>query len=74
MRSSIPCIVDMGVPIELAFFEIRIITAKQDPRFGECYICFGYETKTGEVRILVIFQQGPMFSYINGKLSPRPFE
>jgi len=35
--------------------------------------CFGCETKTG-VRILVIFQDTPMFSHINGKLSPRPFE
>jgi len=33
-----------------------------------------YETKTREVRILVIFQHRFMFSHINGKLSPRPFE
>ena len=26
------------------------------------------------VRILVIFQHRTMFSHINGKLSPRPFE
>ena len=47
---------------------------KQNPRFGECSTCFGYETKTGVLRILVIFQHGPMFSHINGKLSPRPFQ
>jgi len=28
----------------------------------------------GVVRILVIFQDRPMFSHINGKLLPRPFE
>ena len=38
------------------------------------YTRFGYETKTGIVRILVIFQHRPMFSHINGKLSLRPFE
>jgi len=48
-------------------------TAKTISRFWGCYIC-GYDTKTGVVRILVIFQCGPMFSHINGKLSPRPFE
>jgi len=36
------------------------------------YTCLGNETKTGVVRILVIFQRRPMFSHINGKLSPRP--
>jgi len=41
-------------------------------RLGECNTCFGYETKTGVERILVIFQHRPMFSHINGKLSPRP--
>jgi len=35
---------------------------------------FGYKTKTGVVRILVIFQHRFMLSQINGKLSPRPFE
>jgi len=28
---------------------------KQIPRFGECYTCFGYKTKTGVLRILVVF-------------------
>jgi len=28
----------------------------------------------GAVRILIIFQERPMFSHINGKLSARPFE
>jgi len=38
--------------------------------FRECYTCFGYETKTGVVLILVIFQCKSLFSHINGKLSP----
>ena len=32
------------------------------------------EEKTWLVGILVIFHDGPMFSHINGKLSPRLFE
>jgi len=36
--------------------------------------CLRYEIKTGVVRILVMFQPRPMFSHINGKLSPGPFE
>jgi len=32
------------------------ITVKTKPRFGKCCTCFGCETKTGVVRILVIFQ------------------
>jgi len=47
--------------------------SQQKPRFWECYTCFGCETKTGVVRILVIFQGRPMFSH-NWKLSPRPLE
>jgi len=47
---------------------------KQNPRFGECCTCFEYETETGLERILVIFQRRPMFSHINGKLLPRPFQ
>jgi len=38
------------------------------------HLFFGCETKTGVVCIFVIFQDRPMFSRINGKLSPRPFE
>jgi len=58
--------------------EVRLVsrdrlTIKTKPRFGECYTCFGYETKTGVVRILVIFEDRPMFSRINEKLSPRHF-
>jgi len=49
-------------------------SVKTNLRFGECRTCFGYEIKTGVVRILVIFQRRPMFSHIIGKLSPRPFE
>jgi len=47
---------------------------KQNIRLGECYTCFGCETNTEVVRSVVIFQHRPMFSHINGKLSPRPFE
>jgi len=36
----------------------RGYTVKTKPRFGECYICFGCETKTGVVRILLIFKIG----------------
>jgi len=36
--------------------------------------CFWCETKTGVLRILVIFQDRRMFSHINGKLSLRPFK
>jgi len=32
------------------------------------------KTQSGVVRILGIFQDRPMFSHINGKLSPRPFK
>ena len=32
---------------------------EQNPRFGECYTCFGCEAKRGVVRILVIFQDRP---------------
>jgi len=35
---------------------------KQTPCFGECYTSFGYETKTGVVRILVDFQHSPMLT------------
>jgi len=44
---------------------------KQNTHFRECYACFGCETKTGVVRILVIFHHRPMSSHIRRK---RPFE
>jgi len=44
------------------------------PFFRILYTCFGSETKTGVVCILVIFLNRPMFSHINRKLSLRPFE
>jgi len=47
---------------------------KQSTRLREYYASFGCETKTGVGRILVIFQDRPMFSHINGKLSLRPFK
>jgi len=39
----------------------------------EFYACFEYETKTGVVRILVIFQNMPIFSHIIQKVSARAF-
>jgi len=32
-----------------------LLTVKTKTRSGECYTCFGYVTKAGVVRILVIF-------------------
>jgi len=51
-----------------------ITQSKQNQFKGMLHTFFGYETKTGEERILVIFQDRPMFSHINGKISLRPFE
>jgi len=51
-------------------------TVKTKPRVwigNAIYTCFGYETKTGVVRILVIFQDRPMFSHIIRKASARAF-
>jgi len=45
---------------------------KTRPPFWEMLL--EYETKTGVVRILVIFQHRPMLSHINEMLWPRPFE
>jgi len=39
--------------------------------FSASYV---YETEKEVVRTLVIFQDRPTFSRINGKLSPRPFD
>jgi len=44
-------------------------TVKTKPCLGNAVAVLD-ETKTGVVRILVIFQCRPMFSHINGKLSP----
>ena len=52
----------------------RQSTVKIKPPFWGMSTCFGYETKTGVVHILVIFQDKIMFSHIKGKLPPRPFE
>ena len=49
-------------------------TVKTKPRFGGCHTCFGCETKTGVVRILLIFQGRPMFSHIIQKVSARAFD
>ena len=39
------------------------------------YACFGCEPENeGNIRTLVILQDRPMFSHINEKLSPRPFQ
>jgi len=50
------------------------LTVKTQPRFGEFYPCFGHETKTKVVRILVIFRDRPMFSHIIQKVSARAFD
>jgi len=55
-------------------FRTRNFTLKTKTLFGECYTCLRHETKKGVVRVLVIFRYRTMFSHINGKLSPRPFE
>jgi len=44
------------------------------PFLGMLYTCFGYEMKTGLVRILVIFQDRPVFSNIIHKVSARAFD
>jgi len=48
---------------------------KLNSRVGEWYTCFGCEceTKTGVARILVIFQDRHMFSYIIQMVSARAF-
>jgi len=61
----------ISVHFKIVMFYLLV---KPKPSFWKCYACFGYENKTGFERILVIFQHRPMFSPINGKLSPRPFE
>jgi len=48
-------------------------TVKTKPCFGKCYSCCGCETKTGVVRILVIFQDRPTFSHIIQKVLTRAF-
>ena len=48
----------------------RLSSKNKPPCFGVRPTCFGHETKTGVVHILVIFQHRPMFSHINGKLLP----
>jgi len=53
---------------------IKYNTVKKNSRFRECYACFGFGTKTGVVRILVILQHRSMFSHISEKLSPSPLK
>jgi len=60
-----------GVIIRIGSFQS--ITVKTKPRFGECYTCFGCENKTEVVRILVVFQDRPMFGHIIQKVSARAF-
>ena len=48
------------------------ITVGNTSCFREFYTCFGCETKTG-VRVLVIFQDRPMFSHIIQKVSAKAF-
>jgi len=51
---------------------LKVIHSKKNC-FGECYTYFGCEAKTGVVRILVIFQDRLMFSYIIQNVSTRAF-
>jgi len=53
---------------------LSIFHSKNKTPYSGSYSSFRCETKTGVVRIFVIFQDKPMFSHTNGKLSPRPFE
>jgi len=55
------------------FSTVEVYKVKTKPRFEECYTCLWCETKMGVVRILVIFQDRPMFSYITQKFSVRAF-
>jgi len=48
-------------------------TVKINPRFWECYTCFGYATTMGVGRISVIFQDRPMFGHIIQKVSAESF-
>jgi len=54
----------------LIFFQY---TVKTELPFWECFTYFGCKTKTGVARILVIFQDRPMFSHIIEKVSVRAF-
>jgi len=57
--SSIKCLVRLGKVsfVRLGYSKVSPgNTVKIKPRFGECYTCFGCETETGVVRMLVIFQ------------------
>jgi len=49
------------------------IHSKKNTRFRECFICFGCETNTGEVRTYfgIFSSYRPMFSHVNRKLLPR---
>ena len=44
------------------------------PVLGNTIPVLGVKPKRGVVRALVILQHTPMFSPINGKLTPRPFQ
>ena len=45
------------------YVAIEIAQLKQNPRSGDGYTIFGYETKTGVVRISVSFQHRPVQPY-----------
>ena len=54
-------------------YALRKLSSVKTPLLGNAIPVLGGGTKMGE-RILIIFQDRPMFSNINGKLSTRPFE
>jgi len=49
----------------------RFLQLEENTRFKESYTCFGCEAKTGVVRILVIFQDRPVFRQIIQKVYAR---
>jgi len=48
-------------------------TGKIETRLEESYACFWCETKTGEVRTSVFFEDAPKFSHVTEKVSARAF-
>jgi len=60
---------EVGLP---TYFQNYHIVKNELPVLGSC---FGCGNKTGLVYVFkIIFQDIPMFSATNGKLSPRPFK
>jgi len=59
---------------DIEFVALRGLHSENDsPVLGISYLCFGFENKPGLVRILIMFQDRPMFSHIIQKVSARAF-